>query len=98
MCSYYIPSFDFEDIDQKLPPSTMHNNPVRGPTTPRNNHLMLTKKWIWKPKDVNGQEPGRNWFTKFTSYLESLWMELNIKWVNLHKALYMRHVISADMC
>lgn len=75
MCSYYIPSFDFEDIDQKLPPSTMHNNPVRGPTTPRNNHLMLTKKWIWKPKDVNGQEPGRNWFTKFTSYLESLWME-----------------------
>lgn len=76
MCSYYFPSFDFEDIDQKLPPSTMHNNPVRGLTTPHNNHLMLTKKWISKPKEVNGKEPGRNWFTKFTSYLESLlWMK-----------------------
>lgn len=72
MCTYYFPSFDFENIDQKLPPSTMHNNPVRGLTTPRKNHLMLTKKWISKPKDVNGWEPGRNWFTKFTSYLESL--------------------------
>lgn len=54
MCSYYVPSFDFEDIDQKLPPSTMHNNTARGLTTPHNNHLMLTLKWVSEPKDVNG--------------------------------------------